>query len=67
VYDFGANWVHEITRQKVITLEPGQDYPVCVAFADDSPAEYPPEDEPSEPEPFDQATVNTTLTRILRP
>lgn len=31
VYDFGANWVHEITRQKVITLEPGQDYPVCVA------------------------------------
>jgi len=27
VYDFGADWVQEITRQKMITLEPGQDYP----------------------------------------
>jgi hypothetical protein len=24
VYDFGADWIHEITWQKVITLEPGQ-------------------------------------------
>ena len=27
-YDFGAGWVHEITRQKPIALDPGQDYPV---------------------------------------
>ena len=66
VYDFGADWVHEITRQKVITLEPGQDYPVCVAFGGDSPVEYPSEDEPEEPEPFDQAAVNTALVGILR-
>ena len=66
VYDFGADWVHEITRQKMITLEPGQDYPVCVAFGGNSPVEYPSEDEPEEPEPFDQATVNTALARILR-
>ncbi len=66
VYDFGADWVHEITRQKVITLEPGQDYPVCVAFGGKSPAEYPSEDEPEEPVPFDQAAVNTALAAILR-
>lgn len=66
VYDFGADWVHEITRQKVITLEPGQDYPVCVAFGGDSPVEYPSEDEPEEPAPFDQAAVNTELVGILR-
>jgi hypothetical protein len=66
VYDFGADWVHEITRQEAIALEPGQDYPVCVAFAGDSPVEYPSEDEPVEPEPFDQAAVNTALAGILR-
>ena len=66
VYDFGADWVHEITRQKVVTLEPGQDYPVCVAFGGNSPIEYPSEDEPEEPEPFDQAAVNTALAGILR-
>jgi hypothetical protein len=55
VYDFGADWVHEITRQKMITLEPGQGYPVCVASGGDSPAEYPSGDEPEKPEPFDQA------------
>ena len=66
VYDFGADWIHEITPQKEITLEPGQDYPVCVAFGGNSPVEYPSEDEPEEPEPFDQAAVNTALAGILR-
>ena len=66
VYDFGADWVHEITRQKVITLEPGQNHPVCVAFGGDSPVEYPSDGEPAEPEPFDQAAVNTVLAGILR-
>jgi hypothetical protein len=66
VYDFGADWVHEITRQKMITLDPGQDYPVCVASGGNSPVEYPSGDEPEEPEPFDQAAVNTALAGILR-
>jgi hypothetical protein len=65
VYDFGADWIHEITRQKVITLKPGQHYPVCVAFSGNSPIEYPSGDEPDEPEPFDQAAVNTALAGIL--
>jgi hypothetical protein len=66
VYDFGADWIHEITRQKVITLEPGQDYPVCLAFGGNSPVEYTSGYEPEEPEPFDQAAVNTALAGILR-
>ena len=41
-------------------------YPVCVAFGGDSPVEYPSEDEPQEPQPFDQAAVNTALAGILR-
>jgi hypothetical protein len=66
VYDFGAGWIHRITRQKMITPEPRQDYPVCVASGGNSPAEYPSGDEPEEPEPFDQAAVNTALAGILR-
>jgi Plasmid pRiA4b ORF-3-like protein len=66
VYYLGADWVHEITRQKMITLEPGQYYPVHVAFGGNSPVEYPSGDEPEEPEPFDQAAVNTALAGILR-
>jgi len=30
------------------------------------PIEYPSEDEPQEPQPFDQAAVNTALAGILR-
>jgi hypothetical protein len=63
---FSADWVHGITRQKVIMLEPGPDYPVCVAFGGDSPVEHPSEHEPEEPELFDQAAVNTALAGILR-
>ncbi|WP_240157500.1 plasmid pRiA4b ORF-3 family protein [Pseudonocardia broussonetiae] len=31
VYDFGDNWAHEITVDKVFTAEPGVRYPRCVA------------------------------------
>jgi Plasmid pRiA4b ORF-3-like protein len=66
VYDFGAGRVHQITRQKMITLQPGQDNPVCVAFGGNSPAEYSSQVEPQEPEPSGQAAVNTALAGILR-
>jgi len=64
VYDFGAEWTHEITRQKTITLDSGQAYPVCVAFGGDSPVEYPDEDYGDgheKPEPFDIDEVNRRL------
>lgn len=37
----GASWIHEITREKVITIDPAQSYPVCIAFAGEQPVEYP--------------------------
>ncbi len=61
-YDFGASWIHEISREKAFSLNPDQAYPVCVAFSGDSPVEYPDEDESEEPEPFSLAEVNAALT-----
>ncbi len=67
VYDFGADWVPtKITRQKMITLEPGQDYPGVRRVRRQLPGRVPVRDEREEPEPFDQAAVNTALTGILR-
>ncbi|MCU1615177.1 MAG: plasmid pRiA4b family protein [Frankiales bacterium] len=31
LYDFGDNWTHEITVEKVLAAEPGVRYPRCVA------------------------------------
>jgi hypothetical protein len=64
VYDLGACWEHEITLEKKLPLDPERTYPVCVAFAGDSPVEYPGEDYgdgPEEPEPFDIDEVNRRL------
>jgi Plasmid pRiA4b ORF-3-like protein len=60
-YDFGASWRHEITLEKVLEREPGRTYPVCVAFASDSPVEYWSEEDPEEPEPFDLVATNRRL------
>ncbi|MGH3234129.1 MAG: IS1096 element passenger TnpR family protein [Streptosporangiaceae bacterium] len=63
-YDFGASWIHEITRQKAFRLDPEQVYPVCVAFSGDSPIEYPYEEDPQEPEPFGPTEVNRKLAKL---
>jgi hypothetical protein len=60
-YDFGADWEHEITLEQTIPRDPGQNYPVCVAWRGDSPVEYWSEDDPEEPEPFSLAEVNREL------
>lgn len=60
-YDFGTSWTHEITMEKRLPRQPGQAYPVCVAFRGDSPVEYWSEDDPAEPEPFSLAEVNRRL------
>jgi Plasmid pRiA4b ORF-3-like protein len=65
-YDFGASWEHEITSQKTFTLDPGQEYPVCVAHQGDSPIEYPDEEEPEEPAPFSLTDVNRMLAALRR-
>jgi len=65
-YDFGADWEHEITLEQTTPRDPGQDYPVCVAFRGDSPVEYWCEDEPEEPEPFGLKEVNQRLAALGR-
>ena len=65
-YDFGADWEHEITLEQTTPRDPGQDYPVCVAFRGDSPVEYWCEDEPEEPEPFGLNQVNQRLAALGR-
>lgn len=63
-YDLGAYWEHEITLEQTLPGDRGQDYPVCVAYNGDSPAEYWSEDDPEEPEPFDLADVNRKLAAL---
>jgi hypothetical protein len=65
-YDFGASWQHEITSQKTFTLDPGEVYPVCVAYQGGSPVEYPSEENPQEPAPFSLTDVNRMLSKLGR-
>ena len=65
-YDLGASWQHEITAQRAFTLDPGQVYPVCVAYQGDSPVEYPSEEDPEEPAPFRLTDVNRRLAALTR-
>jgi hypothetical protein len=65
-YDLGACWEHEITLERTLPRDHGQDYPVCVEFRGDSPVEYWSEDDPAEPEPFGLAEVNRRLAALGR-
>jgi hypothetical protein len=65
-YDLGACWEHEITLEKTLPRDHGQDYPVCVEFRGDSPVEYWSEEDPVEPEPFGLIEVNRRLAALDR-
>jgi hypothetical protein len=68
-YDLGAHWDHEIVLEKPVPMVPGQPTLRCLAFAGDSPLEYPVlEDEdgheiadPVVTRPFRLDQVNATL------
>ena len=60
-YDFGASWVHEVTRTSSSRLAPGEAVPRCLSFSGDNPVEYWNEDEPADPAPFDLPKVNVAL------
>jgi hypothetical protein len=60
-YDFGAGWVHEVTRMGPSRLAPGEAVPRCLSFSGDNPVEYWNEDEPVNPAPFNMAKVNAAL------
>ncbi len=75
-YDFGASWVHEVTRVKVFEIDPAQSYPACVAFGGEQPVEYPDEydegeypdaDQSAGREPFSLAAVNAALAELAAP
>jgi hypothetical protein len=65
-YDLGACWEHEITLERTLPRDHGQDYPVCVEFRGDPPVEYWSEDDPAEPEPFGLAEANRKLAALGR-
>jgi hypothetical protein len=75
-YDFGASWVHEVTREKVFEIDPAQSYPACVAFRGEQPVEYadeydegeyPNADQSAGREPFSPAAVNAALAELAAP
>ncbi|MGH3942558.1 MAG: plasmid pRiA4b ORF-3 family protein [Pseudonocardiaceae bacterium] len=67
VYDFGASWHHDITREKVLDLDVGATYPVCVTGSGDFPIEYSGEDDDQESIPFDQDKINDRLAHHWDP
>jgi hypothetical protein len=62
IYDFGDDWRHQITREKVLEPAPTSTHPICVDGRGDAPAE----DCGDEPAwiTFDQAGINTQLARL---
>jgi len=73
-YDFGASWVHEITREKVFEIGPAEPRPACVAFSGEQPVEYAveydegeysAEDQQNRKEPFTLAAVNAALAKLV--
>jgi hypothetical protein len=61
-YDFGDDWRHEITLEKVVEPEPIT-HPVCVDGRGDAPVEDCVDDEPAWIT-FDQADINTRLAQL---
>jgi hypothetical protein len=60
-YDFGAGWVHEVTRAGSSRPTLGEAVPRCLSFSGDNPVEYWNEHEPANSEPFDMAVVNAAF------
>ncbi len=62
-YDFGDDWRHEITLEKVVEPESSPAPPVCVSGRGDAPVEDSSYDEPAWIT-FDQAGINTRLAQL---
>jgi hypothetical protein len=60
-YDFGAGWVHEVTRTGSSRVAPGEAVLRCLSFSGDNPVEYWNEDEFANTKPFNMAKVNAAL------
>ncbi|MEU6265863.1 plasmid pRiA4b ORF-3 family protein [Saccharopolyspora shandongensis] len=62
-YDFGADWRHEITQEKLVEPTPNATHPICVDGRGDAPLEDCGDDEPAWIA-FDKAGINTRLARL---
>ena len=65
VYDFGDNWKHTITLEKIDQPETAPTHPVCVAGRGDAPVEdwNPDSGEPANT-PFDRDDLNHRLASL---
>lgn len=66
VYDFGDDWSHKITLQKILPVDPKQETPVCLS----GKRRCPPEDcgdDDYDPEEFDVRDVNVELRACFGP
>ncbi len=64
-YDFGASWYHDITCERVLDLDVGTTYPLCVTGRGDFPIEYwTNEDDDQQAIPFDKDKINIRLERL---
>ncbi|MGH3922746.1 MAG: plasmid pRiA4b ORF-3 family protein, partial [Pseudonocardiaceae bacterium] len=64
LYDFGADWYHEVTCEKVFDLDVGATYPICITGSGDFPIEYWTEEDDQKSLPFDQDKINSRLARL---
>jgi hypothetical protein len=70
VYDFGDDWRHTITLEKVDQPDTPPDHPVCVAGRGDAPVEdwHPDDsDHPDGTTPFDRDAINAALAEKYGP
>jgi Plasmid pRiA4b ORF-3-like protein len=65
LFDFGDHWDHEITVEKVLPVEDGTSYPVCVGGRQPDPVQYGYDDNDDlRGQIFDKNLINTRLARL---
>lgn len=62
-YDFGDDWVHEISLENTADPDPDMTHPVCIAGRGDAPAEDSASDDAAWT-PFDEADINARFARL---
>jgi hypothetical protein len=67
VYDFGDNWQHMITLEKILDPDDTVTYPICVTGRGDAPVEDWNPDCPEDETPFDKEGINRRLAELTNP
>jgi hypothetical protein len=66
LFDFGDHWDHEITVEKVLPVEDGTSYPVCIGGRQPDPVQYEYDDDDDDIRggAFDKNLINTRLAPL---